>query len=92
MPAPTAADEAVHIQDRVSGWFVIVTVGVFVAIVVWSLLLGRNGLITDALATPKPIATPIETVVPSVAPSVAPSVVPSVAPSLPGASASPAAS
>lgn len=95
-PAPTAADEAVHVQDRVSGWFVIVTVGVFVVIMLWSLLLGRNGFVTDVLATPKPIATPIATVIPSVGPSgdpsVAPSVSPSVAPASPDASASPAAS
>jgi hypothetical protein len=107
-PAPTAADDAVHIQDRVSSWFVVATVGVFVVIVAWSLLLGRNGLLTDVFATPRPIATPVATVIPSEAPSVAPSIAPSVSPSIapsvapsaapsvapesPGASASPAAS
>ena len=67
-PAPTAADDAVHIQDRVSSYFVIVTVGVFVVILAWALLLGRNGPMSDIFATPKPIATPVETVIPSVAP------------------------
>jgi hypothetical protein len=90
--APSVAQEAVHVQDRASAWFVIITVGVFVAILGYGLLFGHNGLVSGMLATPKPVATVPASVEPSVAPSVAPSVEPSTAPSDAPASASPAAS
>lgn len=70
---PTLADEAVHVGDRVSTYFVIGTVGLFVLILLWALVWGQNGLIADALATPRPARTPVVTIAPSTIPSVAPS-------------------
>ena len=80
---PTVADEAVKIQDRASAWFVIGTIGVFVAILLYALVLGAGGISSDALKTPKPEATPIVSVAPSAAPSADPSAAPSVDASAP---------
>ncbi len=80
--APSVAQEAVHVQDRASAVFVIAIVGVFVAILAYGLLFGHGGLVSGALATPKPVPTVPASVAPSAAPSVAPSAAPSVAPSV----------
>ncbi len=92
--APTAADDAVHVTDRASAYFVIGIVAVFAAILLYALLFGNNGLVSDVLATPKPAATPIVTLAPTVearraAPSEEPSAAASAAPSAAPASAAP---
>ena len=63
--APTAADEAVKVDDRFSKWFVIASIAVFVVIFGYAFLFGKSGLLSGVLATPKPEPTPIVTEVPS---------------------------
>jgi len=79
--APSVSEQAVHINDRASAWFVIAIVGLFAAIFASALLFGSGGLVSDLLPTPTPA--------PTVAPSASPSASPSGSPS---ASASPVAS
>lgn len=96
---PSVSEQAVHVDDRFSSWFVIAMVAIFVAILAYGVLLGRGGIITDVLATPKPVPTitiaPSPTATPTAAPSASASAAPSAAPSAsPSAapSATPAAS
>jgi hypothetical protein len=89
---PSVSEQAVHIGDRASAVFVIGVVGVFVAILLYGLLLGGNGFVTGLLATPTPIVTaaPVATDSPAVSQSAAPSASGSDAPSAaPSAAASP---
>jgi hypothetical protein len=89
--APSVAQEAVHVSDRASAVFVIVVVGVFVAIILYGLLFGHSGFVTDVMATPTPVPTVPATAAPTVAPSAAPSASASSAPSA-SASSAPSAS
>lgn len=89
--APSVSEQAVHITDRASSAFVVGTVAVFVLILLYGILLGRAGIVSDALATP----TPVPTAVPSLtaAPSASESLGPSASASaVPSASASGVAS
>ncbi len=88
--APSVAQEAVHVSDRASAVFVVVVVGVFVAIILYGLLFGHSGFVTDVMATPTPVPTVPATAAPTVAPSAAPSASASAAPSA-SASAAPSA-
>ncbi len=87
--APSVASEAVKVSDRASAIFVIAVVAVFVAILAWGLIGGKNGFLGSLMATPPPVETvaPDLTAEPSVPASEAPSapapasVAPSTAPS-----------
>lgn len=96
---PSVSEQAVRVHDRASGVFVIGVIAVFVAILLYGMLLGHGGFISNLMPTPTPPPTPVPTV--SAAPSAsagasespAPSASESAAPSAsPGASESPAAS
>ncbi len=50
--APTVSEQAVHINDRASAIFVIVVVGVFVAIFLNALVLGQKGMFSGLFPTP----------------------------------------
>jgi hypothetical protein len=75
--APTPSQQAVHVEDRASRFFVLIAVGVFVLILLNALLLGHGGLLAP-VKTPAPI--PVASAGPSAA-SPPPSAAPSAAPS-----------
>jgi hypothetical protein len=88
--APTPSQQAVHIEDRASRYFVLLSIGVFVLILLNALLLGEGGLLSPA-PTPRPSAGP--TALPSASSAASPSLGASPSASgSPGASGSPAAS
>jgi len=86
--AATPSDVAVHIDDRISKIFVLVTVAIFVLILLNGLLLGHGGLLASK-PTPTPVAS--ESTAPSSSASPAVSESPAASGS-PAASESPAAS
>ncbi len=99
----SVSEQAVHIGDRASAVFTIGVVGVFVAILLYGMLLGHGGFVTNLMATPTPAPTvvPVASASPSAAASPAASTPASVAPSAapsglpspsPAASPSPSAS
>lgn len=75
-----AVDPALRIKDRASAIFVLITVGVFVAIFLNAMLFGHGGFFTP-IPSPTPIPTltaaPSGTPSPSITPTAAPSVGPS---------------
>lgn len=90
--APTASEIAVHVDDRISAAYVIVTVAVFVGLILYALLFGKGGALTPvptAAPIPSVSASPSASVAPSGSPAASGAVSPSIAPS---PSASPAAS
>lgn len=100
----SVSEQAVHVGDRASALFVIGVVGVFVAILLYGMLLGHGGFVTNVMATPTPVPTvvPVASASPSASASAAASpaasasapasAAPSVAPSVSPASPSPSAS
>jgi len=85
-PPPSPSDQAVHINDRASKFFVLGTVLVFLLILLNGALFGVGGALSP---TPSPTPRPSPTVAPS--PSLAPSGSPASSGS-PSASGSPAPS
>jgi 2-oxoglutarate dehydrogenase E2 component (dihydrolipoamide succinyltransferase) len=89
--APSVSEQAVRVSDRASAVFVIGVTGVFVAMLLYGMLLGHGGFVTDALATPRPTKAP--TPVPTVTAAPSASAPASAAPSASSAaSAAPSAS
>ncbi|MHB8399740.1 MAG: hypothetical protein ACYDCI_12550 [Candidatus Limnocylindrales bacterium] len=72
---PTISEQAVHIEDRSSRFFVIGVVATFVLIFAYGVLGGPNGLITKAI--PAPSASASAPASPSAAPSASASAGPS---------------
>jgi hypothetical protein len=60
--APSPSEQAVHIDDRISKWFVAAAVVVFVLIFLNGMLLGRGGALSPA---PTPSPTPATTATPA---------------------------
>ena len=92
--ARDGADELPYVDDRVSKIWVLLIVGVFVAIFAYGLLLGQAGLLTTApTPTPSPTASPTAspTTSPAVSPTTSPATTSPASPS-PVVSPSPAAS
>lgn len=86
--APTPSEQAVHVEDRASKWFVIGSIAVFVAILLNAMLLGQGGALV-----PDPTPTPVPTASSPASPPVSPSVSGSpAAGASPSAGASPPAS
>ena len=84
--APTVSEIAVRIDDRISGVFVVITVGFFILLFVYAVLFGGSGLLTPK-PTPRPTPVPVPTASPT--PTPVPTPVPVVPPaSIPSASAS----
>jgi hypothetical protein len=96
-----AEEEYVYVDDRVSKLWVALIAGTFVAILLWGLLGGGNGLLSPK-PTPEPTPTPVPSLTaapsasptarPSASPAASPSAAPSASPSAPASPASPAAS
>ncbi|HYM84185.1 MAG TPA: hypothetical protein VEY67_08545, partial [Candidatus Dormibacteraeota bacterium] len=85
---PSASEQVVHIDDRISAVYVIVAIAVFVGIMLYGMLLGTGGFLT---ATPAPSPSPSPTLEASPNASASSSAAASESASA-SASASPAAS
>jgi hypothetical protein len=86
--APSVSQQAVRVNDRASAIFVLAIVAMFAGIVVWALLFGYGGFVSDLLPTPTPAPTAVPTAVPSASPAASGSPAASPAAS-PSAAASP---